>query len=72
MEPTLEQLRSFYRMSVRMSNLLRPINLVRIDERTKRIVMLVGEDNRNRSLSQWRGSYQVTQTNFADMSDTEL
>ncbi|MFN6484706.1 MULTISPECIES: DUF6888 family protein [unclassified Nostoc] len=40
---TPEQLKSFYRMSVRMSNLLRPINLVRMDERTKRIVMLVGE-----------------------------
>ncbi|WP_442949452.1 DUF6888 family protein [Nostoc sp.] len=36
-------MRSFYRMSVRMSNLLRPINLVRMDERTKRIVMLVGD-----------------------------
>ncbi|WP_334761868.1 DUF6888 family protein [Nostoc sp.] len=43
MEPTVEQLRSFYRMSVRMSNLLRPINPVRMDKRTKRIVMLVGE-----------------------------
>ncbi|WP_448270424.1 DUF6888 family protein [Nostoc sp. DSM 114159] len=43
MQPTIEQLRSFYQMSVRMSNLLRPINLVRMDERTKRIVMLVGE-----------------------------
>ncbi|WP_442936060.1 DUF6888 family protein [Nostoc sp.] len=39
-EPTPEQLKSFYRMSVRMSNLLRPINLVRMDERTKRVVML--------------------------------
>ncbi|WP_416212207.1 DUF6888 family protein [Nostoc sp. DedSLP03] len=43
MEPTPEQLKSFYRISVRMSNLLRPINLVRMDERIKRIVMLVGE-----------------------------
>jgi hypothetical protein len=43
MEPTPEQLKSFYRMSVRISNLLRPINLVRMDERTNRIVMLVGE-----------------------------
>ncbi|MBN3946149.1 MAG: hypothetical protein HWQ38_06530 [Nostoc sp. NMS7] len=43
MQPTIEQLRSFYQMSVRMSNLLRPINLVRMDERTKRLVMLVGE-----------------------------
>ncbi|WP_334937601.1 DUF6888 family protein [Nostoc sp.] len=43
MQPTIEQLRSFYQMSVRMSNLLRPINLVRMDERKKRIVMLVGE-----------------------------
>ncbi|MEH2075273.1 MAG: hypothetical protein V7K57_12910 [Nostoc sp.] len=43
LQPTIEQLRSFYQMSVRMSNLLRPINLVRMDERKKRIVMLVGE-----------------------------
>ena len=43
MEPTPQQLRSYYRMSVRMSNLLRPINLVRLDERTSRIVMLVGD-----------------------------
>ncbi|MEH1927090.1 MAG: hypothetical protein V7K14_10270 [Nostoc sp.] len=43
MQPTIEKLRSFYQMSVRISNLLRPINLVRMDERTKRIVMLVGE-----------------------------
>ncbi|MFQ4146875.1 DUF6888 family protein [Chlorogloeopsis sp. ULAP02] len=43
MEPTPEQLKSFYQRSVRVSNLLLPINLVRFDSRTNRIVMLVGE-----------------------------
>ena len=43
MEPTVPQLRTLYRMLVGMSNMLMPINLVRMDERTKRLVMLVGE-----------------------------
>lgn len=43
MEPTVPQLRTLYRMLVGMSNMLKPINLVRMDERTKRLVMLVGE-----------------------------
>jgi hypothetical protein len=43
MEPTVPQLRTFYRMSVGVSNLLQPINLVRMDERTGRLVMLVGD-----------------------------
>ncbi|BAY83872.1 hypothetical protein NIES267_33660 [Calothrix parasitica NIES-267] len=43
MEPTAEQLKSLYRMAVRTSNLLQPINLVRYDERVNCIVMLVGE-----------------------------
>jgi translation initiation factor IF-1 len=43
MEPTVEQLRAMYRMSVRASNLLQPINVVRLDERTKRIYILVGD-----------------------------
>lgn len=43
MEPTVPQLRTLYRMLVGMSNMMMPINLVRMDERTKRLVMLVGE-----------------------------
>lgn len=43
MEPTVPQLRTLYRMLVAMTTMLKPINLVRIDERTKRLVMLVGE-----------------------------
>ncbi len=43
MEPTPQQLSSFYRVAVRVSNLLQPINLVRYDERVQRIVILVGE-----------------------------
>jgi hypothetical protein len=37
------QLRTLYRMSVGISNMLQPINLVRLDERTKRLIMLVGD-----------------------------
>jgi len=43
MEPTLAQLKELYRRCVRASNLLQSINLVRLDSRTNRIVMLVGE-----------------------------
>ncbi|WP_166482632.1 hypothetical protein [Scytonema sp. UIC 10036] len=43
MEPTLEQLRAFYRRCVRASNLLQPINVVRLDERSKRIFVLIGD-----------------------------
>jgi hypothetical protein len=43
MEPTVAQLRTLYRMAVGMSNILQPINLVRLDERTKRLIMLVGD-----------------------------
>lgn len=41
MEPTVEQLKAYWRISVRASNLLQSINLVRLDERNSRIVMLV-------------------------------
>ncbi len=43
MEPTAEQLKSFYRLCVRMSNLLQTIELTRYDTRTQRIVVLIGE-----------------------------
>lgn len=43
MKPTPQQLESFYRMAVRISTLLLPINLVRYDERVKRIVILAGD-----------------------------
>jgi hypothetical protein len=43
MEPTVQQLRSFYRMSLMASNTFKPINLIRLDERTNRIVMLVAQ-----------------------------
>ncbi|WP_442937199.1 DUF6888 family protein [Nostoc sp.] len=41
LEPTSEHLEAYYRISVRASNLLQSINVVRLDERTKRIYMLV-------------------------------
>ena len=40
-EPTIAQLKVYWRMSVRASNLLQSIDLVRLDERNDRIVMLV-------------------------------
>jgi len=43
MEPTIEQLKAFYRRCVRISNLLQSIEMVRYDSRTRRIVILVGE-----------------------------
>jgi hypothetical protein len=43
MEPTIEQLKAFFDFCVRASNLLRDIVLVRYDERTNRIVILLGE-----------------------------
>lgn len=42
--PTAEQLTSFYTRCVRISNLLKSIEMVRYDTRTKRIVILVGEE----------------------------
>jgi hypothetical protein len=43
MEPTIDQLKAFFRLSVRTSNLLRNIELVRFDQRTNRIVVLIRE-----------------------------
>ncbi|WP_442940524.1 DUF6888 family protein [Nostoc sp.] len=43
MEPTIEQLKAFFDFCVRASNLFRDIALVRFDERTSRIVILIGE-----------------------------
>ena len=40
-EPTTAQLKVYWRMSVRASNLLQSIDLVRLDERNDRVVMLV-------------------------------
>lgn len=43
MNPTVEQLKTLYRVCVMASNLLRPVNITRFDERTNRIFILVGE-----------------------------
>ncbi|WP_460203333.1 DUF6888 family protein [Scytonema sp. NUACC21] len=43
MEPTIDQLKTLYRVCVMASNLLKPMNVTRLDERTKRIFILVGE-----------------------------
>lgn len=42
MNPTVEQLKTLYRVCVMASNLLIPINITRLDERTNRIFILVG------------------------------
>jgi hypothetical protein len=43
MEPTTEQLKAFYDLCVRVSNLLQTIELTRYDARTQRIVVLIGQ-----------------------------
>jgi hypothetical protein len=42
--PTAEQLKSFYSICVRASNLLRTVELTRYDTRSQRIVVLIGEE----------------------------
>lgn len=41
MEPTIAQLKSLYRVCVQTSNLLKDINMTRLDERTRCIYMIV-------------------------------
>ena len=41
-EPTIEQLKAFYSLCVRVSNLLRTVELTRYDTRSQRIVVLIG------------------------------
>ncbi|MBV6626871.1 MAG: hypothetical protein KI793_28695 [Rivularia sp. (in: Bacteria)] len=43
MEPTPEQLLTFYILCVETSNLLKTVELTRYDTRTKRVVVLIGE-----------------------------
>ena len=43
MEPTIEQLKTFYILCVEISNLLKTVELTRYDIRTQRIVVLIGE-----------------------------
>ncbi|MFN6439954.1 MAG: DUF6888 family protein [Nostoc sp. DedSLP01] len=43
MEPTTEQLRAFYSRCVRANNMFGPIKVVRLDERTKCIYVLIGD-----------------------------
>ena len=43
LEPTIEQLRTFYILCVEVSNLLQTVELTRYDVRTNRIVVLIGE-----------------------------
>jgi hypothetical protein len=41
-EPTVEQVKAFFRLCVRVSNLLRTVELTRYDTRSQRIVVLKG------------------------------
>jgi hypothetical protein len=43
-EPTTEQLKAFYTRCVSASNMFLTINVVRMDERTNRIYVLMGND----------------------------
>lgn len=43
MEPTFEQVLSFYVMCLQVSNLFQNIELTRFDTRSKRIFVLVGQ-----------------------------
>ena len=43
MEPTLEQVLSFYVMCLQVSSLFQNIELTRFDTRTKRIFLLIGQ-----------------------------
>ncbi len=41
MEPTINQLKTMFRVCVQASNLLQDINMTRLDERTRCIYMIV-------------------------------
>lgn len=41
--PTIEQVKAFYSLCVRVSNLLQSVELTRYDRRSQRVVVLIGE-----------------------------
>lgn len=41
--PTIEQVKAFYSLCVRVSNLLQSVELTRFDTRSQRVVVLIGE-----------------------------
>ncbi|WP_190233902.1 DUF6888 family protein [Nostoc sp. 'Peltigera membranacea cyanobiont' 213] len=43
MEPILEQLKTLYRLCLMASNMFQAINIVRLDERTQPIFVLIGD-----------------------------
>ena len=43
MEPTVEQLKTCHRFLVSFTKMLLPVNLVRVDERTENLILLIGE-----------------------------
>lgn len=43
MQPTFEQLKELYRVSVELTTMYVSIHLVRLDERTSNVIVLAGE-----------------------------
>ncbi|KAF3890787.1 hypothetical protein DA73_0400002490 [Tolypothrix bouteillei VB521301] len=43
-KPTREQLEQLYRLSYQLTKMLRPINLVTIDDRNGKLVILAGDE----------------------------
>ncbi len=60
MNPTVEQLKELFRLSYQLTKMLIPINLVRIDERTDDLVILVGDEIEITVDKQGRVSYDQT------------
>lgn len=44
MQPTLEQIKELYRISIELTSMYAPIYLVRLDERTSNVIVLAGEE----------------------------
>lgn len=44
MQPTIEQLKELYRVSIELTSMYAPIYLVRLDERTSNVILLAGEE----------------------------
>jgi hypothetical protein len=44
LQPTFEQLKELYRISVDLTSMYAPIYLVRLDKRTSNVILLAGEE----------------------------
>lgn len=59
-KPTPEQLEQLYRLSYQLTKMLRPINLVTIDDRNGKLVILAGEEIDIAVDQQGKVSYEQT------------